>query len=152
MKIAKMLPRNSKKGLTLIEIVFGVVVLSIITLGIITALTTANTKIVKNKKESVAHTEATQMLDAVISAISHGGYETAAQILDTNNGVMKELFGSGCDATLTIIGGDTKYTYAKAVEGGNVDVIMGWLVQIEYDGITVRGYASNTKGAFDKNE
>ena len=138
MKIAKLFPKKSKQGVTLVEVVFGVVVLSIIAIGIITALATGSSTIEKKANESAAHSEAVQKMDAVISTISNGSYAGT----DVANGV-KSVLGYGSDVSLTA----TAETYTNAA--GETKV-RGWKLSLTYKGATVTGYASNTEGVFDK--
>ena len=145
MKLKKLFPKN-KKGLTLVELVFGVVILSIFALGIITALTTANTTIAKKSKESSAHAEATQMLDTIISTISNGDYE--GQNRETMADNLLAMYGyDDKGATLSISEGGS---YTVEVEGTTTTKLRGWILALDYEGVTVTGYASNTKGVFDE--
>ncbi|MBE5892169.1 MAG: hypothetical protein E7286_02175 [Lachnospiraceae bacterium] len=140
MNLAKLLPKKSKQGVTLVEVVFGVVVLSIIAVGIIAALSTGSTTIHKKAQESASHSEAVQKMDAVISVISNGSYagtDVAASA--------KSVLGYGSDVTLTA----TAESYTNAA--GETKV-RGWKLSLTYKGETVTGYASNTEGVFDKDE
>ena len=64
--------KKSKKGVTLVESVFAVVILGLISIGIISMLSTGSTKIFELSNESNAHAQAVQKLDLAISAISNG--------------------------------------------------------------------------------
>lgn len=136
--LIKLFPKKSKQGVTLVEVVFGVVVLAIIAVGIITALSTGATTIEKKAADSAAHTEAVQKMDAVISTISNGSYAGVADVA----GTVKAELGLG-DVALSA----TADTY-KNID--NVDVIKGWKLSLTYKGQTVTGYASNTEGVFDQ--
>ena len=138
MKIAKLFPKNSKQGMTLIEIVLGVVVLSIFTLGIITAMAVGSTAIAKKAGETTYHAEAVQKMDAVISVISNGSYTGDVA------SAAKSVLGYGNEVELTAI--------AETYPTDTGDKVRGFRLSLTYKGATVTGYASNTEGVFDKDD
>jgi len=144
MNLTKLLPKKNKKGVTLVELIIGVVVLSIFTLGIIASLSAANAKIAKNAQEAANHSEAVQMMDTVIAALSHGGYSTPTDVVN-------DLFGASAGVSLVM--DSSKYTYkVNPAEPTSPTLILGWDLKLTYKNVTVIGYASNTEGVFDKRE
>ena len=141
MKFTNLLPKNNKKGVTLVELVMAVVVLSIFAIGIITGLTAASTKIAQNSREAAIHSEAVQKLDAVISVVSNGSYAASADLA----GEVKGVLGYGNEVTLSMTPDPNTY-----VDANGVTKTRGWKISLTYGGVTVKGYTSNTEGVFDK--
>ena len=54
----KFLPKKSKKGITLVESVFAVVILAMLTIGILSLLTAGGAKIAKISQESNVYSQA----------------------------------------------------------------------------------------------
>ena len=67
-----LLPKKSKKGITLVETVIAVVVLAILTTGILSLMTAGWRKILLMSKEASDRAAAAQQLDLVIAAVSNG--------------------------------------------------------------------------------
>lgn len=70
-----LLPKKSKKGITLVETVIAVVVLAILTTGILSLMTAGGRKILLLSNEASDQAAAAQQLDLVIAAISNGSEE-----------------------------------------------------------------------------
>lgn len=147
-----LLPKNNKKGVTLVESVFAVVILGIFAIGILTLLTSGGTKIQQISKEASAYTEATQKMDMTLSAISNGSSD---YIIETDvsgvTTVTLDVTGLqtalGFDATaVTITPTLELYDVSAAATPSNV---RGWYLELTYNGATVKGFASNSGGVFD---
>ena len=146
--------KNSKKGITLVESIFAVVILGILTIGIVSLLSAGGAKIIKISNEASAQAEAVQKMDQVIAAISNGCgvikdeanntytllIDTPASQPDPDNpqvGLMDAL--NFDDVTLNV-------TTATHTSDGS---LRGWYLSLTYRGVTVTGFASNSEGAFD---
>ena len=148
----RLLPNNSKKGVTLVESVFAVVVLGIFAIGILTLLTSGGTKIQQISHEASAYTEATQKMDMTLSAISNGSSEYIEEI--TSGGVttvtlnlsdLQAALGfNTLEVTITAI--PELYDNTTAATPSNM---RGWYLELTYNGATVKGFASNSGGVFD---
>ena len=145
--------KNSKKGITLVESVFAVVILGILTIGIVSLLSTGGAKIIKISNEAGAQAEAVQKLDQVIAAISNGcgvikdeANNTYTLLIDTpasqpdpdNPQVGLKDALNFVDVTLVA----TPTTHSDST-------LRGWYLTLTYRGVTVTGFASNSEGAFD---
>lgn len=147
----KLFPKNSKKGVTLVESVFAVVILGIFAIGILTLLTSGGTKIQQISKEASTYTEATQKLDMAISAISNG---SSNYIVETESGgvttVTLNLSGLlstlGFDASEVTMTSEIDLYEAGVATPPNV---RGWYLTLTYKGVEVKGFASNSGGVFD---
>ena len=148
--------KASKKGVTLVESVFAVVILGILTIGILSLLSAGSVKIGQISGESKAHAAAVQKMDMVISAISNGSDNyinvddaTGAASIDIS--ALKNALGFTVEETATgyeiIIDG----IEADTVSSGETSYTRGWYMTLTYKGATVQGYASNTEGVFDRN-
>jgi len=149
------LPKHSKKGITLVESVIAVVCLAILTIGIISLLSTGSAKIIKTGHTSAAASEATQKMDLLISAISNGSgikitnESTGAEVCDLD---LEEL-----NTLLSLGGAEVSSTRSFYEEPDPVTMnepygpknVRGWYLTLTWNGVTVRGFASNTEGAFD---
>ena len=141
------LMKKSKRGITLVESVFAVVILSILTIGIISLLTAGGVKIHQLSNESNAYAQATSKLDLVISAISNG----SATYIDTETTVelkvdkLKSAIGLNEDVELTAV-----MDLYQSGEAATVLNCRGWYLTLTYKGATVKGFASNSEGVFDK--
>ena len=141
------LPKKSKKGITLVESVIAVVVLAIFASGVLTLLTTGGTLIAKNTREAEMHTEATQKLDMIIASISNGSTQYINEV-DVSGNVTVDLDVSAIN---TATGGEitrTLDTYDGSSNASPANV-RGWYLELKYNGVTVTGFASYTKGVFD---
>ena len=150
-------PKNNKKGVTLVESVFAVVILGIFAVGILTLLTSGGTKIQQISHEASAYTEATQKMDMVISAVSNGSsdyikVDEAASTVYLDVTELKTALGF--DATVKIMDmedneGQLIPTLYNAGEPITVSNVRGWYLKLTYNGATVKGFASNSGGVFD---
>lgn len=147
-----LLPKNNKKGVTLVESVFAVVILGIFAIGILTLLTSGGTKIQQISHEASVYTEATQKMDMTLSAISNGSSEYIEEV--TSGGVttvtlnISDLQAAlGFDTSeVTITPTLELYDASAAATPSNV---RGWYLELTYNGATVKGFASNSGGVFD---
>lgn len=130
--------KKSKKGITLVESVFAVVILGILTIGILTLLTTGGMKIAEISSEAEDYSQAVQKMDLVISAISNG----YGNIVTDGTSYKLEFTTGSFDFTGLSDPVPSEETY-------NDGEPRGWYLQLTYEGITVEGYVSNTKGVFD---
>lgn len=148
----KLFPKNSKKGVTLVESVFAVVILGIFAIGILTLLTSGGTKIQQISHEAAAYTEATQKLDMAMSAISNGStnyiIETdAAGVTTVALDVTGLQTALGFDASEVAIGQEIELYDASGL--ATPSNVRGWYLELTYNGATVKGFASNSGGVFD---
>ena len=86
----KMMMKKSKKGITLVESVFAVVILATLTIGVISLLTAGGVKIFEISSEADVYSQAVQKLDLVMSAVSNGSSDYI---------VKTEIAGSADDRT-----------------------------------------------------
>lgn len=133
--------KRSKKGITLVESVFAVVILAIFATGIISLLTAGGVKIFEISQESDTYSQAAQKMDLVIASISNGAYiktdENDLISLDTQK--ITDLGVTVDKAEIVTFEGTTQTS----------DNVRGWYLTLSYNGVTVNGFASNTKGVFD---
>lgn len=133
--------KRSKKGITLVESVFAVVILAIFATGIISLLTAGGVKIFEISQESDTYSQAAQKMDLVIASISNGAYiktnENDLVSLDTQK--IADLGVTVDKAEIVTFEGTTQTS----------DNVRGWYLTLSYNGVTVNGFASNTKGVFD---
>ena len=157
MKLKRLLPKKSKRGVTLVEAVIAVVVLTMFATGVLTLLTTGRTKIAETAAEANAYAEATQKLDAVIATISNGGYLNADEsetVTVTNSLKISDIVTElelGIDPSAISV---TRLDCYSAVPAGTTttssDNVRGWYLTLTYNEATVKDYASNTEGVFDR--
>ena len=153
--------KKSKKGITLVESVLAVVILAILSTGVISLLSVGGSKIAIISKESSTYAEAVQKLDLVISALSNGGeFDTDGSIIfpavaddETPEGGSEPATSEKMDL------GSSTLTYETDLNSDNT--IRGWYLTLTMSypdpsnkpsrtsTVTVKGYASNTKGGFD---
>ena len=137
---------KSKKGITLVESVFAVVILAILTTGVLSLLTAGGVQIEKISQEANAHSQASQKMDLVIAAISNG-YGQVTQV------------GEG-QYTLDLTAQDEGEESPEAIDLAGVTVVAtadlhadnslrGWYLEVTYMGVTLTGFASDTEGVFD---
>ncbi|MBR4865611.1 MAG: prepilin-type N-terminal cleavage/methylation domain-containing protein [Clostridia bacterium] len=148
----KLLPKKSKRGVTLVEAVMAVVVLTMFATGVLTLLTTGRTKIAETNAAANAYAAATQKMDAVIATISNGGPYLAEGTDASGNptfaldlGALKTALGDS-SLNLTIYEIDLYDDSLPATK----DNVRGWYLKLFHDGATVTGFASNTQGVFDR--
>lgn len=144
-------PKKSKKGITLVESVFAVVILGIFATGILTLLTSGGVKIQQISDEASAYTEATQKLDMVISAISNGSSDYIDKNVDEATG--ETIVSLKANETLAEMLGVTAFSSRLDVYDDDVGLIpsniRGWYLELTYEGAAVKGFASNSEGVFD---
>jgi type II secretory pathway pseudopilin PulG len=139
---------KSKKGVTLVESVFAVVILGILTIGILSLLGTGGAKIMQISGESNAHSQAVQKMDLVISAISNGStnYITKSPTVSLDvQELTKTLFPDDYE-NVTLHVDSALYETGEETNSN----FRGWYLKLTYKGATVTGFASNSEGAFDK--
>lgn len=139
--------RKSKKGVTLVESVFAVVILGILTIGILSLLGTGGAKIVQISHESNAHSEAVQKLDLVISAISNGSTNYIINEPPVSLNVDKLMNTLDFDPSVVELNADIVLYEEGAATITNC---RGWYLTLTCNGATVKGFASNSEGVFDK--
>jgi len=148
---------NSKKGVTLVESVFAVVILSILTIGIITLLTAGGIKIYEISGESAAYSKATQKMDLLIASISNGSSDYItyqAETEDTERKCNLNTTGIETELGVTI---NTSKTRVSMYDGTTpaivapvvVHNVRGWYITFTYDGVVMSGFAANSEGVFD---
>ena len=142
----KLLPKKSKKGITLVESVVAVVLLAMFAIGVLTLLTSGGVKIQEISKDAAAYAEATQKLDLAISAISNGAYieKDATDLVSLKDEALRTKLG--LDASDTLSGRAELYKLSDPATSTNV---RGWYLELTYKGVTVKGFASNSEGVFD---
>lgn len=144
----KLLPKKSKKGITLVESVVAVVLLAMFAIGVLTLLTSGGVKIQEISKDAAAYAEATQKLDLAISAISNG----SSEYIDTSDESDWDL--NAADNLKSTIGvDDVVFERVFYKDGSPQDTtspnVRGWYLELTYKGVTVKGFASNSEGVFD---
>lgn len=152
MKIFKM---KSKKGITLVESVFAVVILAILTIGIISLLTAGGVKIFQISGEAGAYSQAVQKMDLIISAISNGSskYIVNDESTDTCTLKVDELLKAlelHEDSNLSLTVSPDLYEGDPASGSHSVSNLRGWYLTVTYQGATVKGFVSNSEGVFDR--
>ena len=144
----KLLPKKSKKGITLVESVVAVVLLAMFAIGVLTLLTSGGVKIQEISKDAAAYAEATQKLDLAISAISNGSTGTTPYIVvDATTGKC-DLVESQLITTLSL-GSDVTLNATPEAYPSDPSSVRGWYLELTYNGVTVKGFASNSEGVFD---
>ena len=146
----KLLPKKSKKGITLVESVVAVVLLAMFAIGVLTLLTSGGVKIQEISKDAAAYAEATQKLDLAISAISNG----SSEYIDTTDESDWDLNAAdNLKSTIGVDGVVVERVLYKTVEGISQDTtasnVRGWYLELTFNGVTVKGFASNSEGVFD---
>lgn len=144
----KLLPKKSKKGITLVESVVAVVLLAMFAIGVLTLLTSGGVKIQEISKDAAAYAEATQKLDLAISAISNG----SSEYIDTTDESDWDLNAAdNLKSTIGVDGVVVERVFYKV--GSPQDTtspnVRGWYLELTYKGVTVKGFASNSEGVFD---
>lgn len=151
--------RNSKKGVTLVETVLAVVVLSMFAIGVLSLLTSGRTMITKTTEKSEAYAIATQKMDLLISTISNTSLETEEGAEDsffniTPDVALGDLLSLKEEkvAEITGIAKENISIDVATYDGTDVNTlenVRGWYISFPYEGVTVSGFASYTQGVFD---
>lgn len=144
--------QKSKKGVTLVEAMFAVVILGILTVGIVSMLTVGGQKIYQISHESIAHNQAVKRLDMVISAISNGSNEyiftdPETEVVSLN--AVTLLTTLKISDNTTLIADPALYVYDETPPDYSKNNFRGWYLELTYNGKTVTGFASNSEGDFD---
>jgi len=127
----------------------------------LTLLTTGRTKIAETNRDANIRAEATQVMDGIVAAISNGGYMATtasggSEVVSTTPGASLNRTDLISDLSLSISESDltvTKldcYVDPGANSSTDPDNVRGWYLSLSYKGVTVKGYASNTQGVFDR--
>ena len=153
---------KSKKGITLVESIFAVVILGILTIGIVALLASGGAKIIQISNEANAHAQAVQKMDQLIAAISNGCgvVKTEANGAVSYSLIIKDAIvdpnaPTEPDAENPQVGlitslGFENVEIAEPTPTYHLDgTLRGWYLSLTYHGVTVNGFASNSKGAFD---
>lgn len=144
-------PAKSKRGVTLVEVVFAVVILGLFATGILGLLIAGNAKINESYAESTTYVQAVSKLDLVLAAISNGSEKfkdlNAEPELDVD--ALTEALGLPKDS-LTGVTELTAETSLYDNSDSQNHNIRGWYIELTYQKtITVKGFASNSEGVFD---
>ena len=142
----RLFPKKSKRGVTLVESVIAVVVLGIFATGILSLLTAGGAKIMKISGESAAYAAATQKMDLVVASISNDA--TSYPLIDNTDPENPVYLAK---VTFAAEGASVTATLEKLVsdEPATTMNIRGWYLELTYQGVTVKSFASFTQGAFD---
>ena len=161
-----MFVKKSKKGITLVESVFAVVILATLTIGVITLLTSGGVKIQEISNEADAYSQAVQKMDLIISAVSNGSSKYIVtrdsiveldvdKLMGTLGYTEEDLSNVGLTATID------RYDPAEAATNLNV---RGWFLELtvtypdpndrddHVSTVTVKGFVSNSEGVFDRDD
>ena len=143
------LPRNNKRGITLVEVIVGVFVLSIFAVGILSLLIYNNQAVSDSTREKAATSAAAQKLDTVIAAVSNGP-DSGFLTLDANGNVTG-LAPDNLNALCALVGLENGSIKVDSVDQYDSSHIRGWYITLEYsDEVSVKGYVANTQGALDE--
>ena len=104
------LPKKSKRGVTLVECVIAVAVLGLLAVGVLNLLTAGGTKISNLSKESADQATAIQKLDLAISAISNGSETYIKKLSKTVGGEDVTYCYLDTDALKSAMGFDENVT------------------------------------------
>ena len=143
MKIFKV---KSKKGITLVETVFAVVILAMLAIGIIPLLTAGGVKISEISQESNVHSQASQKLDLVIAAVSNG-YGTV--VMESEGVYTLDLTADDEEGEATTAIDLDGVTVVATPEVHDDNTLRGWYIELTYNGVKLHGFASATEGVFD---
>ncbi len=149
----KIFSSKNKRGVTLVEVVFGTVILAFFATGVLSLLISANNSIDDNYERAFAVSAANQKLDTAITLLS-GGTEAGYVTSSDNDGDGFKEFEIEVEKLLTrleleedSISFEEDFYVISATE--NKTVLRGWKITLSYGDVTVKGYASNTQGAFN---
>lgn len=139
------LPRNNKKGITLVEVIVGVFVLSIFAVGILSLLIYNNQAVSDSVVMKADYSTAVQKLDMIIAAVSNGADDSFVTYENSKAVGLKKA----AIAQLVEMNEDDVSVTPDYYTG--TTTIRGWYIELAYsEELTVKGYAANTLGAFDK--
>ena len=152
------LPRNNKRGITLVEVMVGVLVLSLFALGILSLLIYNNQAVSDSAIKKADNSAAIQKLDTIIAAVSYG--DDSGFVIYDGEGKEKKATGLDDQKLAQLIGVAREDLNISADRYDNANpssLIRGWYITLYYKvtrgeetvETVVKGYAANTKGAFD---
>lgn len=144
------LPYNNKKGITLVEVIVGVFVLSIFAVGILSLLIYNNQAVSDSAIDKRNYSAASQKLDIILAAVSNSLAPATAEF-DPNISYLKE----GSDGSIEIdeiqFRTDFDLDDCTLLFEEDGDPLRGWYVTLTYlETVEIKGYASFAQGAFDK--
>ena len=167
-----LLPKKSKKGITLVETVIAVVVLAILAIGVLSLMSAGGRKILLLSNEASDQAAAVQQMDLIVAAISNGDNgATATYIVKKTTDEVEYCYLKLDELLDTLDIDETKVTLTASIElyddetakftdvDGNryysVTDIRGWYLVLTYKdvsvkGVTVEAFVSNSEGVFDK--
>ena len=155
-------PRNNKKGITLVEVIVGVFVLSIFALGILSLLIYNNQAVADSTIQKVDSSTAAQKLDMVLAAISNstgpdkdGDISEDSYLMVVNGNVDVNVNKICIDFGMTDA---STWSVTANSDPANGDPLRGWYITVTYtvdrgnqNCVTqVKGYAAFAEGAFDE--
>ena len=158
--------KKSKKGITLVESVFAVVILATLTIGVITLLTSGGVKIQQISNEADAYSQAVQKMDLIISAISNGSTDYIVTtdsivsldidaLMDTLGYSEEDLSNVSITATIDLYDSDDEATNLN-VRGWFLTLVLTYPDPTDRDdhvaSVTVKGFVSNSEGVFDRDD
>ena len=163
------LPRHNKKGITLVEVIVGVFVLSIFALGILSLLIYNNQAVSDSAVEKVDYSAAVQKLDMIIAAVANTELPKDDAPQAEKDACFLKKNGSG-DITLDhaklgeVLSLDSTIwnIEPKRDPSDTTKPLRGWYITLTYTvkrtehgtetpySTVVKGYASFSQGAFDK--
>lgn len=161
-----MFMKKSKKGITLVESVFAVVILATLTIGVITLLTAGGVKIQQISNEADAYSQAVQKMDLIISAVSNGSSEyivTTDSIVELDVDKLMETLGYTEEDLSNLTIDASIDLYDPDEEAKNLNV-RGWFLTLvmtypdpndredHVATVTVKGFVSNSEGVFDRDD
>lgn len=147
----KLFEKKSKRGITLVESAIAVVLLGFVATGVLTMLTASGTKIFQLSDKSAAYAEATQQMDLVISVLSNSKPDSNHPYIlqGTGNVDTVELKSAlGLDGSTRLVVSPSVYPEGEG-KALTSTLIRGWYLTLEYQNVTVKAFASNSKGEFD---
>ena len=145
------LPRHNKKGITLVEVIVGVFVLSIFAVGILSLLVYNNQAVSDSVIDKTNYSTATQKLDMIIAAVSNGD-----ELFVTYEGEGDNKYAVGLEKEeladlVGVLPENVGVTEDRVDKNNPNSTIRGWYIELKFsEELTVKGYAANTQGAFDK--
>lgn len=164
-----MFVKKSKKGITLVESVFAVVILATLTIGVITLLTSGGVKIQEISNEADAYSQAVQKMDLIISAVSNGSSKyivTTDSIVSLDVKALLKTLGYTEEEANRIA---PNITVEQVLYDTNEDYTIlntrGWFLEVtevyadpnsnneeRTSTVTVKGFVSNSEGVFDRDD
>ena len=145
------LPSNNKRGITLVEVIVGVFVLSIFAVGILSLLIYNNQAVADSARDKVDYSSATQKLDMILAAVSNGDEAFVTYAGEGDNKYATGLEKEELADLIGILPENIGVREDRVDKNNPNSTIRGWYIELEFsEDLTVKGYAANTLGAFDK--